>query len=101
MRNTLPRGAPTRFEVVVACAVSVPLGMAALVVLGMAMLVVVPGPAVLVVAPVVLDVAAVGGGWLVARGGLPAKGFGAGVLTGWALLALLSAGASAGLGILS
>ena len=91
---------PTRFEVVVACVVSVPLGIAAVIVLGMVTLTLSPvaGAALLVVIPVVLAVA---GGWLVARGGRPAKGFGTGVLTGWAALALLSAGASAGLGVLS
>lgn len=103
MQDTMSDRPPTRLEVGVACAVSVPLGVAAIFVLGMATLVLVPGAGVvtLIGIAVVLDVAAVGGGWLIARGGVPAKGFGAGVVAGWGLLALWSGGISAGAGILS
>jgi hypothetical protein len=94
---------PTRLEVGVACAVSVPFGVAAILVLGMATLVLVPGAGdvTLIGIAVVLDAAAVGGGWLIARGRWPVKGFGAGVVVGWGLLALWSGGISAGAGVLS
>ena len=43
-------------------------------------------------APVVLAVGALGGGWLVVRGGPSAKGFGAGMVVGWVLLGLWTGG---------
>jgi NO-binding membrane sensor protein with MHYT domain len=99
VQNRLPHAEPTRLEVAVACAVSVPLGIAALIITGMAAVVVVPVIGFTVAIPVVLYLAAAGGAWLLVRGELPAKGFGAGVLIGWALVALWSAGASTGLGM--
>lgn len=101
MQNRLQHAEATRLEVAVACAVSVPLGIAALIITGMAAVVVVPvtGFAVLVAIPVLLYLAAAGGAWLLVRGELPAKGFGAGVLIGWVLVALWSSGASTGLGV--
>ncbi|MGB3438793.1 MAG: hypothetical protein WBA97_08580 [Actinophytocola sp.] len=102
MQNTTPQGAPTRFEVGVACAVAVPLGIAAFVLVGMATPMLTPfaGFGLLVLGPALLNVAAVGGGWLVARGGWPAKGLGLGLLTGWAVLAIWSSGMGVGLGVL-
>lgn len=101
MQNRPVPAAPPRFEVVVACVVSVPFGIAALFVAGLAAFVLLPfaGWAVLVVIPGLLYAAAAAGVWFLVRGRLAAKGFGAGVLIGWVLLAVWSSGVSTGFGV--
>lgn len=47
-------------------------------------------------APALLGVAALGGVWLAVRGRRSAKGFGAGMVVGWVLLALWTSGMSVG-----
>jgi hypothetical protein len=82
----------------VAYVVSVPFGIAAFFLVGVVALVFAPvaGSAVLVVIPALLYAAAAAGAWFLVRGGLAAKGFGAGVLIGWVLLAVWSSGLSTG-----
>ncbi len=91
---------PTRLELGVAYAVSVPFGVAALFLFGVVALAFAPvaGSAVLVVIPALLYAAASAGVWFLVRGTLAAKGFGAGVLLGWVLLAVWSSGLSTGFG---
>ncbi|GAB1513459.1 hypothetical protein JCM33774_55010 [Actinophytocola sp. KF-1] len=91
---------PTPFEVGVAAVVSVPFGVASLFVGGLVAFLVLPmtASAMLVVLPALLYAAAAAGVWLLVRGGLAAKGFGAGVLVGWVLLAFWSSGLSTGFG---
>jgi hypothetical protein len=89
---------PTKFEIAVATGVAVPLGAVAFLLVGMEVFAVsvftVP-----VLGPLVLAVAAIGGGWLAVRGRRAAKGFGAGAVLGWVSLALWTAGGSAGFGV--
>lgn len=100
MQNRPMPAPPPRYEVLVACAVSVPFGIASLFVAGLVALVALPMTAVamLVALPALLYAAAAAGVWFLVRGGLPAKGFGAGVLVGWVLLAVWSSGLSTGFG---
>ncbi|MFI7672731.1 hypothetical protein [Actinophytocola sp. NPDC049390] len=100
MQNRPMPASPTRFDVGVACAVSVPFGIAALFLVGLVAFFLLPvtGPAMLVVVPALLYVAAAAGVWLLVRGSLASKGFGAGVLTGWVLFAIWSSGLSTGFG---
>jgi hypothetical protein len=48
-------------------------------------------------APALLGVAALGGGWMAVRGRRSARGFGVGMLVGWGLLALWTSGMSVGI----
>ncbi len=91
---------PTAFEVGVATAVSVPFGIVSLFVGGLVAFVALPmtEAAMLVVLPALLYAAAAAGVWFLVRGRLAAKGFGAGVLIGWVLLAVWSSGLSTGFG---
>lgn len=48
-------------------------------------------------APTLLGVAVLGGGWLAVRGRRSARGFGAGMIVGWVLLAFWTSGMSVGI----
>ena len=89
---------PSRFEVGVAVAVAAAFGILTSVLVGMVVIAVtvwiLPS-----LGPALLGAAALAGMWLMARGGRSAKGFGLGLLIGWALLAVWTSGASVGFDI--
>ncbi|WP_158895036.1 hypothetical protein [Amycolatopsis anabasis] len=89
---------PSRFEIAVAAAVAAAVGILAFVLVGMEVFAValLTLPAA---GPVLLDAAALAGVWLAVRGRRTAKGFGAGLVIGCVLLAVLTSGASVGLDI--
>ena len=84
-----------RFDVVVGVGVAVAFGVLGFFLVGMEVLAyslwLVP-----VLGPLSLGVGAIGGVWLIARGGPSKKGFGVGMLVGWVLLAVWSGGLSVG-----
>ncbi|TDV50934.1 hypothetical protein [Actinophytocola oryzae] len=89
------QGEPTRFDVGVAVVIAGLFGVLAFVLVGFevfsVLLFVVP-----VGAPLFLGAAALGGAWLAVRGRRSARGFGAGMVVGWVLLAFWSSGLSIG-----
>lgn len=85
----------SRFDTTVAVTTAAALGVIAFFLVGMQVLAysLWLAPAL---GPVLLGAAALGGAWLVARGRPSARGFGAGMLVGWVLLAFWSSGWSLG-----
>jgi hypothetical protein len=90
------RGELSRFDDVVAVSMAVVLGVAAFFLVGMEVF----AYALWVgywLGPLLLGVGALGGVLMVVRGRRSARGFGAGMVVGWVLLALWTSGMSVGL----
>jgi hypothetical protein len=87
---------PTRFDAVVATTMATAFGTLAFFLVGAEVftwtVLFVP-----VLGPVLVGAAGLGGVWLAVRGRRSAKGFGAGMIVGWVLLAFWTSGMSVGI----